>query len=115
MAAETSAIAKARSLRVAAAYGGYRLLGSDLLPEMDEGGFILDYIMPAGSSLAETNDVLTGVERILRAAREVYGEVGPDATAEDGERFGAHRVDGAQVRRAAATRGEVGRPCACVR
>ena len=40
---------------VAAAYGGYRLLGSDLLPEMDEGGFILDYIMPAGSSLAETN------------------------------------------------------------
>ena len=33
------------------AYGGYRLLGSDLLPEMDEGGFILDYIMPAGSSL----------------------------------------------------------------
>jgi multidrug efflux pump subunit AcrB len=28
----------------------YRGLGSDLLPEMDEGGFILDYIMPAGSS-----------------------------------------------------------------
>ena len=34
------------------------LLGSDLLPEMDEGGFILDYIMPAGSSLSETNSVL---------------------------------------------------------
>ena len=48
-------------------YGCYRLLGSDLLPEMDEGGFILDYIMPAGSSLAETNRVLTDVEQILRA------------------------------------------------
>jgi CzcA family heavy metal efflux pump len=56
---------------IAAAYGSYRLLGSDLLPAMDEGGFILDYIMPAGSSLAETNQVLTGVERILSATPEV--------------------------------------------
>ena len=38
---------------------------------MDEGGFILDYIMPAGSSLAETNRVLTHVEQILRATPEV--------------------------------------------
>ena len=56
---------------VAAAFGTYRLLGSDLLPEMDEGGFILDYIMPAGSSLDETNRVMTGVEQILRATPEV--------------------------------------------
>jgi len=54
-----------------AAFGGYRLLGSDLLPEMDEGGFILDYIMPAGSSLDETNRVMTTVEQILRATPEV--------------------------------------------
>ena len=58
-------------LVMVAAYGGYRLLGSDLLPEMDEGGFILDYIMPAGSALAETNQVLTGVEQILRNTLEV--------------------------------------------
>ena len=58
-------------LVLVAAYGSYSLLGSDLLPEMDEGGFILDYIMPAGSSLAETNQVLTGVERILSATPEV--------------------------------------------
>jgi len=45
-------------LLVVATFFGYRALGSDLLPEMDEGGFILDYIMPAGSSLAETNRVL---------------------------------------------------------
>jgi len=29
----------------------YRFLGSDLLPAMDEGGFILDYFTPPGSSL----------------------------------------------------------------
>src|SRR6185369_4953201 len=56
---------------VAAAFGTYRLLGSDLLPEMDEGGFILDYIMPAGSSLTETNRVMEHVERILHAIPEV--------------------------------------------
>src|SRR5437762_1041603 len=32
----------------------YKALGSDLLPEMDEGGFILDYFTPPGSSLAES-------------------------------------------------------------
>jgi CzcA family heavy metal efflux pump len=50
---------------------GYFALGTDMLPEMDEGGFILDYIMPAGSSLSETNRVLDHVERILRATPEV--------------------------------------------
>ncbi len=50
---------------------GYRALGSDLLPSLDEGGFILDYIMPAGSSLGETNRVLQHVERILQATPEV--------------------------------------------
>jgi CzcA family heavy metal efflux pump len=50
---------------------GYSSLGSDLLPEMDEGGFILDYIMPAGSSLAETNRVLQHVEEILAKTPEV--------------------------------------------
>jgi CzcA family heavy metal efflux pump len=58
-------------LVIAVAYGSYRLLGSDLLPEMDEGGFILDYIMPAGSSLDETNRVITIVEQILRLTPEV--------------------------------------------
>jgi CzcA family heavy metal efflux pump len=52
-------------------YIGYSALGSDLLPEMDEGGFILDYIMPPGSSLVETNRVLEHVERILHKTEEV--------------------------------------------
>jgi CzcA family heavy metal efflux pump len=58
-------------LLVAGTWAGYRALGSDLLPGMDEGGFVLDYIMPAGSSLSETNRVLEHVERILRTAPEV--------------------------------------------
>jgi len=38
---------------------------------MDEGGFILDYVMPAGSSLQETNRVITHVEQIIRTVPEV--------------------------------------------
>ena len=56
-----------RLLLIAGSYFCYNALGSDLLPAMDEGGFIVDYIMPAGSSLAETNRVMTDVEQILRA------------------------------------------------
>ena len=50
---------------------GYQALGRDLLPAMDEGGFILDYLMPAGSSLEDTNQVLMGVEKLLAAVPEV--------------------------------------------
>jgi multidrug efflux pump subunit AcrB len=53
------------------AFACYQFSGSDLLPAMDEGGFILDYIMPAGSSLAETNRVVGHLERILRDTPEV--------------------------------------------
>ncbi len=56
---------------VVGTYFGYQALGSDLLPAMDEGAFILDYIMPAGSSLNETNRVLAHVEKILKATPEV--------------------------------------------
>ena len=56
---------------VAVSYLCYRALGSDLLPEMDEGGFIVDYIMPAGSALQETDRVVSHVERIIRSIPEV--------------------------------------------
>jgi Cu/Ag efflux pump CusA len=36
------------ALLIAGTYLCYTNTGSDLLPEMDEGGFIVDYIMPAG-------------------------------------------------------------------
>ena len=49
----------------------YKFLGSDLLPEMDEGGFILDYYTPPGSSLAESDRILQHVEEIIRSMPEV--------------------------------------------
>jgi len=49
----------------------YWRLGSDLLPEMDEGGFTIDYIMPPGSSLQETNRVLNHLDKILQSIPEV--------------------------------------------
>lgn len=58
-------------LLVIATYFAYGALGSDLLPEMDEGGFILDYVMPAGSSLESTGKVLDHVEKIIRSMPEV--------------------------------------------
>ena len=58
---------------VVASYFCYQAVGTDLLPAMDEGGFILDYLMPAGSSLDDTNQVLLGVEKILKATPEVEG------------------------------------------
>src|SRR6266852_4077304 len=49
----------------------YLSLGSGLLPEMDEGGFILDYDTPPGSSLAESDRILQHIERILHSVPEV--------------------------------------------
>ena len=58
-------------LLICASFLCYRALGSDLLPEMDEGSFVLDYLMPAGASLTDTNRVLVGVEKILNSIPEV--------------------------------------------
>ena len=49
----------------------YWRLESDFLPEMDEGGFIIDYIAPAGTSLTETNRALLEVEDVLRKTPEL--------------------------------------------
>jgi CzcA family heavy metal efflux pump len=56
---------------IIAGYFSYRSLGSDLLPEMDEGAFILDYFTPAGSSLSESNRLLDHVDKILHGIPEV--------------------------------------------
>ncbi len=49
----------------------YTQLGTGFLPDMDEGAFVLDYRMPAGTSLQETNRVLNHVEKFLRETPEV--------------------------------------------
>ena len=51
----------------------YWRLESDFLPEMDEGGFVLDYIAPPGTSLSETNRALLQVEEIIQNTPEVEG------------------------------------------
>src|SRR5882757_3689441 len=56
---------------VVLSYVCYSFLGTEFLPEMDEGGFILDYFTPPGSSLVESNRILLQVEEILRSTKEV--------------------------------------------
>jgi CzcA family heavy metal efflux pump len=58
---------------IAVSYVCFTNIGTDLLPPMDEGGFIVDYIMPAGASLDETNRVISHIEKILLAVPEVEG------------------------------------------
>ena len=59
------------AILILVSYVCYNFSGSDLLPEMDEGGFVLDYWMPSGSSLTETNRVIGHVEQMLREVPEV--------------------------------------------
>jgi len=49
----------------------YGRLKSDFLPPMDEGGFIIDYVAPAGTSLIESDREMRIAERILAAIPEV--------------------------------------------
>ncbi|MEO8348067.1 MAG: efflux RND transporter permease subunit, partial [Acidobacteriota bacterium] len=49
----------------------YRNLGSEFLPAFDEGAFVLDYVAPPGTSLAETDRMLMHIERMLKATPEV--------------------------------------------
>ncbi len=45
----------------------YTRVGTGFMPQMDEGGFILDYLSPPGTSLQETDRLLRQVEAIIRA------------------------------------------------
>ena len=56
---------------IVVSYVCYRHIGSDLLPEIDEGSFIIDYVTPPGSSLAESNQMLDRILQIVRSVPEV--------------------------------------------
>ncbi|MGH9679886.1 MAG: efflux RND transporter permease subunit, partial [Candidatus Acidiferrales bacterium] len=56
---------------IGVSYVSFNALGTDLLPHMDEGGFVLDYVTPPGSSLQETNRMINHVEQIIRTVPEV--------------------------------------------
>jgi CzcA family heavy metal efflux pump len=49
----------------------YRQLQSDFLPDFDEGGFVIDYWAPPGTSLTETSRQLDAAEKILSANPDV--------------------------------------------
>src|SRR2546430_13805036 len=51
----------------------FKNVPSGFMPVMDEGGFILDYISPPGTSLAETDRLLRQVESILQETPEEIG------------------------------------------
>jgi multidrug efflux pump subunit AcrB len=56
---------------IGGAYALYRTIGTDYLPAMDEGAFILDYITPPESTLTDTDALLTRIEQILKTTPEV--------------------------------------------
>jgi multidrug efflux pump subunit AcrB len=49
----------------------YPRLTTGFMPEIDEGGFVLDYKTPPGTSLAETDRILRQIEEIIRATPDV--------------------------------------------
>ncbi len=56
---------------LALGYIGYQQVGSGFMPVMDEGGFILDCLTPAGTALSETDRLMRQIEAIIRATPEV--------------------------------------------
>jgi multidrug efflux pump subunit AcrB len=50
---------------------GFKNGATGFMPVMDEGGFILDYLSPPGTSLSETDRLLRRVEAILQSTPEV--------------------------------------------
>jgi CzcA family heavy metal efflux pump len=61
---------------LALAYTAYKQVGSGFMPHMDEGGFVLDFLSPPGTSLTETDRLVNQIEAILKAnpAVETYSK-----------------------------------------
>jgi multidrug efflux pump subunit AcrB len=77
----------------------YMRLSSDFLPEMDEGGFVIDYVAPPGTSLSETDRALRQVERILQETPDVESY-----SRRTGAALGFHLVDPQRIDHIAALR-----------
>ena len=67
----TSVLAIGLPVIIAAGVLIYLRLEVNLLPEQDEGAFVLDYLSAAGTSLAETDRMIRHVEQIIRETPEV--------------------------------------------
>jgi CzcA family heavy metal efflux pump len=53
------------------AYLVYNSIGTDYLPPLDEGAFILDYITPPQSTMADTTALLDSIQSVLKTTPEV--------------------------------------------
>ncbi len=76
-------------LLVAASYFSYNALGSGMLPKMDEGEFTVDYVMPPGASLDETNravekaiDIIHTIPEVVATSRRTGLQLGLAAVTE---------------------------------
>ncbi|HVT18746.1 MAG TPA: efflux RND transporter permease subunit [Thermoanaerobaculia bacterium] len=64
------AMAAAAVLAITAVLAGWRI-PSGFLPQMDEGGFVIDYRSPSGTAIQQTDRLVRRVERIVAATPEV--------------------------------------------
>jgi CzcA family heavy metal efflux pump len=64
-------VAAATAVTIAAGVFLYTQLASDFLPDMDEGGFVLDYITPPGTSLQETDSIVRKFEARIAKLSEM--------------------------------------------
>lgn len=71
-------------------YVGYQKIGTGFLPAADEGGFVIDYITPAGTALPDTDARLRDIEQLISETPEVASfvrrtgsEMGMFATAQN--------------------------------
>jgi CzcA family heavy metal efflux pump len=67
-----------------AGYAAWGRLGTGFLPQMDEGAFVIDFFLPAGTSLEETaratavvDDVLAHTPEVVAFTRRTGTELGP--------------------------------------
>jgi len=60
---------------IVAVIGGvlYFRLETGFLPAMDEGGYVIDYLTPTGTSLQETDKMVRRIEAVLQSTPEVAG------------------------------------------
>lgn len=49
----------------------FMTIGTGFLPPADEGGFVIDYLTPAGTALEETDRQVKAIEKVLAATPEV--------------------------------------------
>jgi len=61
------------ALLIVVGYVAQRGLATGFLPAMDEGAFVIDFFMPPGTSLEETDRFASAIDEVLRTMPEVAG------------------------------------------